>query len=676
MPDLEKQTLEKLRSGVELAPDERFALEAIIIPDKRPAIDIIEGDYQTSHQLWLHLNEADAKETLKARFSGIGRIELPGHPTLPYGGTGFVVGPGLIMTNRHVAEIFTRGLGTQGLRFIDGLGAGIDFSRERRDLEAEVLPVLEVVMIHPYWDMALLRVDNLPAHHRVLELSAAEHEDLVGREVAVVGYPAFDPRNPSDVQNEVFGGVYGIKRLQPGHLLGARGLDWYRHRIDAATHDSSTLGGNSGSCVLDIASGEVVGLHFGGRYTDTNFCVPAGQLARDERVVAAGVRFSSEPEPGQTPWDSVWLNLAHTAAPANAAPATIIRGNLSMNEHEAGSVRFTIPLEVTVRLGASTTASVALGTDTVSMERNVEPFHETNYGNRQGYDPEFLDVSVPLPEPRNPDQLVSMANGDTVIPYHHFSLVMHAQRRLALYTAANVDASEESKTPGNEEDKAYTRRGLSGLGESDREKWFGDPRIRANEQLPDKFFTRDRASFDKGHLVRRDDVAFGETYEEMRGANGDTYHVTNCSPQVLGFNRSSRGEDNWGDLENLVLKEAESECLAVFCGPVLKDDDPIFTGVDTEGTVAVKIPRRFWKLIVAEHEGALQTFGFVLEQDLSDVEMEMTVPQRWEQFMKPVSEIEDLAQLDFDQAIREGDQAGTPGGERVASAMESGPDST
>ena len=59
-------------------------------------------------------------------------------------------------------------------------------------------------------------------------------------------------------------------------------------------------------------------------------------------------------------------------------------------------------------------------------------------------------------------------------------------------------------------------------------------------------------------LGQRDDVAWGATYEEMRNANGDSFHLTNCTPQVAGFNRSRNGVDNWGDLENLILRQADS----------------------------------------------------------------------------------------------------------------------
>ena len=45
----------KVATGQPLTPRESFALEAIIIPDKRPAIDIVGGDYNVVHPLWTHL---------------------------------------------------------------------------------------------------------------------------------------------------------------------------------------------------------------------------------------------------------------------------------------------------------------------------------------------------------------------------------------------------------------------------------------------------------------------------------------------------------------------------------------------------------------------------------------------------------------------------------------------
>ena len=216
-----------------------------------------------------------------------------------------------------------------------------------------------------------------------------------------------------------------------------------------------------------------------------------------------------------------------------------------------------------------------------------EPYRQKTYGNRGGYDPFFLGSRIPLPAIRRGarSQLSHQKGRDGyIVHYHHFSLVLHAERRLAVYTAANVDAGKRR------EGGKYSRRRLAGLRENESETWFVDPRVPDAHQLPDKFYSKDRRAFDKGHIVRRQAVAWGSSYEEIRNANGDTFHVTNCSPQVLGFNRSSQG-GIWGRLENSVLNEAKDERLCVFAGPVLSASDPKFKGVDDDGEVHVRIPR-------------------------------------------------------------------------------------
>lgn len=89
-----------------------LSIEALIIPELRPAIDIIDGKFSSTHQLWRHLSSDDRiRGRIEAAIPSVGRVELPGNRRYPYGGTGFVVGDGLLMTNRHVAEIFAAGFG-------------------------------------------------------------------------------------------------------------------------------------------------------------------------------------------------------------------------------------------------------------------------------------------------------------------------------------------------------------------------------------------------------------------------------------------------------------------------------------------------------------------------------------------------------------------------------------
>jgi endonuclease G len=337
----------------------------------------------------------------------------------------------------------------------------------------------------------------------------------------------------------------------------------------------------------------------------------------------------------------------------------------------AGAASWTIPLVVTVQPGApvmTAPAAAEPGEDEALTEKLAEPWRDENYQYRQGYDPNFLEIEVPLPTPRQPEALATLADGGYEIPYCHFSLAMHRGRRLALYTACNVRDDEAVRNP--DPTRKTTRRALSGLGETDQEKWFTDPRLRGLEQLPDKFFTKDRKAFDKGHLVRRDDVAWGETYEELRIANGDTYHVTNCSPQTAGFNRAN-GVANWGELEKAVLAQASDQRLSVFAGPILRDDDPVFAGVDDDGRIAVKIPQSYWKVVVApDDEGGIAAFGFLLEQDLSGVDWErLGFEPKWAAQTLPLDELErKIGHLTFPQALHDADRYGSEAVEGVAAA--------
>jgi endonuclease G len=314
-----QSALEKLRQNRDLSSEEQFTLEAIVIPDKRPAIDIIDGTYHIVHPLWTHFEtNADIAARLRKAIPSIGRIELPGHPSLPYGGTGFVVGENLLMTNRHVAAIFASGLGTHDLVFMPGLGAAIDFKRERDRTDSVLVQVQKVVMIHPYWDMALLQVSALPAAQQALTLSLTDPHDLEERDVAAIGYPAFDPRNPADVQNNVFGGVYYVKRLQPGKMRPRADTASFGKTVSAAVHDSSTLGGNSGSAVISADTGQVLALHFGGVYLQANYAVPTSELASDERVIDAGVNFAEGAAAKPTIWDDWWRKTEATETPSHS----------------------------------------------------------------------------------------------------------------------------------------------------------------------------------------------------------------------------------------------------------------------------------------------------------------------------------------------------------------------
>ena len=67
--------------------------------------------------------------------------------------------------------------------------------------------------------------------------------------------------------------------------------------------------------------------------------------------------------------------------------------------------------------------------------------------------------------------------------------------------------------------------------------WVADPRVPAQLQLADEEFYSPAKKFDRGHIIRRADNAWGASEQEVRYANADTFHWTNCSPQHEGSNR-------------------------------------------------------------------------------------------------------------------------------------------
>jgi endonuclease G len=215
------------------------------------------------------------------------------------------------------------------------------------------------------------------------------------------------------------------------------------------------------------------------------------------------------------------------------------------------------------------------------------------------YDADFLGdgFNVPLPALGPPLQPLAYAQG-IVLDYTHYSLVMQAARRVAIYTAHNVDAARMVRVPSGGPWKMDERAGEFQLG----------PEVYANNQL------------DRGHLVRRSDVLWGSV-SEAREANKSTYFYTNAAPQHQNFN-----QDEWLSLEDWVLEEATefSFRLCVFTGPVLRDNDPVLSDLPPNQRAAFRvhgpaqIPAAFWKIIVLRDSRAggddLSAVAFAMKQ--------------------------------------------------------------
>ena len=73
-----------------------------------------------------------------------------------------MVAPDLLMTNRHVANYFVAGTGVESLEFKVGEDPGCDLKAEHGRSAERKLEFDGPVLMHPYWDIALIRVAGAP----------------------------------------------------------------------------------------------------------------------------------------------------------------------------------------------------------------------------------------------------------------------------------------------------------------------------------------------------------------------------------------------------------------------------------------------------------------------------------------------------------------------------------
>ena len=619
--------LEKLADNrhQDITPNEMFGLEAIVMKENRPVVFVRGNSYDDVGAPWSSLNTPEVKTRLSSLFPLIGRIELPTSTLVPYAGTGFVVGKGLIATNRHVAEEFSRGLGLT-IQYRGG-DAAIDFKRQvdtPEDDRTAYLTVRGVEMIHPYWDMALLQVDGLPTDN-MLRLAVRSPEQLVNHNIVAVGYPAPDPRNDVALQNKIFGGVYYVKRLHPGVVRARAQVQSFENEVNAMTHDASTLGGNSGSAIIDVDSGEVVALHFAGEYLKANYAVPMYELARDSRV-ASKLNFDGTVA-ATSDFDPAWRSLGVEApgAPAQSSPppqpSAPSAPSVPMQSPQTtsagdGETTWIVPLRVTVSVGTPSrpspiVRSVATAADQpapAGVEAEERVVVDQDYSDRPGYDPNFLDsLKVPLPTissgmEKDTATVRSDAqkNGDPFeLAYYHYSVYMNKRRRTAWFSAANIDGDRRQP-----------------IGKREGDRWYLDTRIDRSEQLGQEAYEH---GIDRGHLTRRDDTAWGDDVESATAANNDTFHFTNCALQASPFNR---GKDRWQGLEQFLLEQhakKERRRMTVITGPLFSPNDPVYK--NDRMKYSVRCPLQYWKVcVLIRRDDTPAATGFILgQEDIQDL---------------------------------------------------------
>lgn len=290
----------------------------------------------------------------------------------------------------------------------------------------------------------------------------------------------------------------------------------------------------------------------------------------------------------------------------------------------AGAVSFQVPLTITVSLGGPTpvvlqagAAATGAATPDATPDADTDPAApastplvveatrvDPDWTTRQGYDPAFLGIKVPLPTLSRAMRARTVevpeefrVHGDKYeLAYHHYSVAMNRERRFAWYSAANIDGRDRPKLPKR------------------RDRWFIDPRIddpaTPANQLGEDLYAAKRT--DRGHLTRYLDVAWG-TPEEARDAAADTFHFTNACLQLDGFNQRT---DRWQGIEQFLLERKaapESRRLSVMTGPLFRPTDPPYRNEFMDA--AVRVPLGFWKVCaLVRQDGTLSATAFVLGQ--------------------------------------------------------------
>jgi endonuclease G len=479
-------------------------------------------------------------------------------------GTGFMVSPTLLLTNNHVLETFD---------YCRRSLAEFNFEDDETFVpkESKTFPLEPERFFYTSVDLDFTLVavrptatDGTPlSDFGYLRLRSESGKSLIGEFLTIVQHP---------------NGATKQVALRENKLIDV--LPYFVH------YSTDTLPGSSGSPVFND-QWEVVALHH------------AGVQKRDRlgRVLAKNGRIW-KPSMGED--QIAWI--------ANeGVRVSSIFEHLAKREWTGEQSRLIEELYSGVAVSPQ-----GEPVEMVATEQSLEWYAGSN-----GYDPDFLGQRVELP--RIPADL----KGDIAplkdgsgheLKYTNFSVVMNKARKLAFFTAVNIDGVQ-----------------LQPL-KRDSDKWYFDPRIERDAQMGPEVYSKN--DLDRGHLVRRLDPVWGSRAVE---ANEDTFHFTNCSPQHKNLNQKT-----WQELEDYILRNTDVHNLrvTVFTGPVFRADDMLYRG-------KFQIPAEFWKVVVmVKQDGSLSATAYLQTQKNLIEDLEFAFGQ-YKTYQVPVSRVEALTGLDF-----------------------------
>jgi hypothetical protein len=286
---------------------EHVGLESVILTNgTRPSLFVRNGfvDLEAPDVGDWAVGLGRFQEEIRKVVTSVGRIDIPVRPW--FAGTCFVIAEGFVLTNRHVLEAIAGqdAAGAWTLKWADA--TTIDFVGEdgagSRGTKFKVVGVafagpdpINNMINFAHLDIAVLRVEpasdvaNSFPKAVIFETDVAQPK--ADRDLYVLGFPGqpqvwlFDGQPPTgsetaQVISILFNNKFGVKRLAPGSIKAGPGQVANDAKQWICTHDASTLGGNSGSCVVDLGQDgfRIIGLHFAGANRQQNWAHVAARL--------------------------------------------------------------------------------------------------------------------------------------------------------------------------------------------------------------------------------------------------------------------------------------------------------------------------------------------------------------------------------------------------------------
>lgn len=261
---LAEEALARMQNGEKPTPKQLAALELMIrlmrpVPlSRKGALENLDPKIAGSFPDW-----SKFQTSVKPHLYSIGRIDLAPKEGV---GTGFLVSDGVLVTNKHVLDMLSK-----GTRVLEKGQAVVRFKFEDGIPETDKpANITGVIAVHSDLDIALLKVDKQKFTQTRQPLTLDTAPVQKGTQIVAVGYPFDDSkRNPLFI-GALFKGKFGVKRAAPGEVSNTGSQTIY--------HDCSTLGGNSGSPLFSMKTARVVGLHRTGYFLYRNEAVDGASL--------------------------------------------------------------------------------------------------------------------------------------------------------------------------------------------------------------------------------------------------------------------------------------------------------------------------------------------------------------------------------------------------------------